>query len=131
MTVTVNCSKNEVVVRLDLTHDEYLLYYIEVTGAKGIFALLDNKNRLIFSQEDWPSPQKIYQRKWPQKPAEVPPENDFTQAMGFHFITTLKYIYKVTRHASDGTPLEVLKDCVYESNDPRDSYFESLRIFRV
>ncbi len=129
MAVSRTCKEKNLSTLLKLSQGEFILYELTVEGAHGVFALVDESDVMIFSHADWPTPQSNYQRNWPKNAGEVPQQGEVFHTMGLHFITAVKYDYRVSRRAKDGSLLELIKDCTFQSQDPRDDFFEPLHIF--
>jgi len=128
MAVKRTCQKKDLAVLLKpLT--EYLLYEVSVKGASGKFELVQAPgNTVLLSGDDSPTGDGKYKRKWPQDPDEIPDGDDVTHSLGIHFIDAVRYDYTVEHRGADDSVIKVVKDCVYESQDPEDDFFEPLRV---
>jgi hypothetical protein len=131
MAVKCTVRKDTVVISLkrsDLIINTYLKYRLIVKGARGVFSIADDQNRVLMKDTDFPSPQNEYICQWPKDQNDIPPENDLVYTLSVSFITAVKYTYIIEKCKPDGTCVETLKDIDYESTDSKDVYNASLRI---
>ena len=120
---------NKSAVKVNLLGGEYIDYSLTVSGARGVFALADRKDRPVMKDTDWPAPQQTYHKRWPQETPQPPPENGEVYSLAMSFITALKYTYVVNRCQADGKVLQVIKDMDLESQIPQDNASVSLTVF--
>ena len=120
---------NKSAVKVNLLGGEYIDYSLTVSGARGVFALADRKDRPVMKDTDWPAPQQTYHKRWPQETPQAPPENGEVYSLAMSFITALKYTYVVKRCQADGKLLQIIKDIDFESQIPQDTATVSLTVF--
>lgn len=120
---------NKSAVKVKVSGGEYLDYSLTVSGARGVFALADSKNRPVIRDTDWPAPQQVYHKRWPQETPQAPPEDGEVYTLAISFITALKYTYVVNRCQANGKVLQVIKDMDLESQISQDNASVSLTVF--
>jgi len=112
----------------DLNNGDYLLYKLKVCGEHGIFSLMDEKNRVLMENIDFPSLQQDYISKWPKTPADIPKENDIIHTLGISFNMAKKYSYVVEHVKANGSAPEIIKNIDFESDNAKDSDYNTLRV---
>jgi hypothetical protein len=112
----------------DLYNGEYLLYKLKVWGGQGIFSIVDEKSRVLIKHSDFPKPQQDYTLKWPKSPADIPIEKDIIYTLVISFNTATKYSYTVEHHKANGSLPVTLKSLDFESENAKDSDYNTLRI---
>ena len=121
------CNPGSASVRLNIG-EEHLLYVVTVRGSRGIFSLADPHGNVLLSEADTTSSRGTFERKWPRAKSEVPSQDSIIHALALQFAAAVRYGYRVEKRAKDGSLVSVVKDCVFESNNPEDERFESLRV---
>ncbi|HLF20700.1 MAG TPA: hypothetical protein VI704_07905 [Bacteroidota bacterium] len=132
MAVVKTSRKDQAAIQLkrgDLLAGQYLEYKLVVSGSQAVFALVDDKKRVIMTNNDFPPAQQEYKRKWPLNSAEIPAEADVTHTLTLSFISATKYVYVVRHYDKGDNEVALVKDIDYESDDANDKTFNTLRIF--
>ncbi|HEV2177889.1 MAG TPA: hypothetical protein VGW33_11925 [Terriglobia bacterium] len=123
----ITIRRNAAATQIDQAANESLHYKLTALGAEPEFAF-SCQHRQILSSKTWSSPQMIYEWDLGKKPGDFDATDDvYVVAMSFARIT--KYTLQVEHRNQFGSVIEVLKDIDYESQDPNDSYNDSLRVF--
>lgn len=112
----------------DLNKGEYLLYKLKACEGKGIFSIVDEKSRVLMKSPDAFDSQQDYLLKWPRTLADIPPENDIIYTLVMFFNKSKKYSYIVEHHKANGSFPVILKDIDFESENPADSDYNTLRV---
>ncbi len=114
-------------VEVKTSEGEFIEYKLTVLGARGAFALVDTKGRVIMKDTDWPTPQHEYTKTWPQ--ADCPADGDTTHTLSISFAAAVQYTYLARIMKDVNTQLQVFKDIDFRSNTPTDKAFSAHRIF--
>ena len=115
----------------DLRNGEYLLYNLKAWGPAAIFKIVDEKNRILIKNTDSHNHQSDFSYKWPNSPADIPPEKDLIYTLVVSFKSATKYSYNVEHHKADGSSPVILKSLDFESQKTTDSDYNTLRVLFI
>lgn len=113
-------------VSLDLSEGENVVYEITVTGARGVFSIVDQKGRVIL-KPDQDDPQTSYRRRWPRDDDAVDVQLH-VHLLAMSFFQATRYDLVIEHRDGSGNVLEVLKDCEFASTDPSEWDVEPFKI---
>jgi hypothetical protein len=117
-------------VRVMLSLDQHLHFYIVAQGGTPVFNLACS-HKGIWREADFVGhPQEIYERIWPQDSSEVDATDD-SYGVAFSFAHATKYTLVVERHNNAHNLIEIVKDIDYESNDSGDAFVESFTVLAL
>ena len=124
----ITIRRNAAAAQIDLGAKESLHYKLTALGDKPQFAFSCKHRAAILSSDTFGPPVMVYEWDLGKKPGDFDATDDvYVVAMWFARIT--KYTLRVEHRNQAGSVIEVLKDIDYESQDPNDSYDDSLRVF--
>jgi hypothetical protein len=128
---------HDIATTVKLPEGEYLHYELTVEGAEPIFTFAC-KHKARLSEHDFVDhPKQIYKWTWGRADSldDLPnePEDSFDDVyvVTMSFITAVKYTLVVEQRDANDDVIQTLKDIDYESQDPVDTFTESLRVFTV
>lgn len=109
-------------LRVNLTANEHLHYFITARGAAPIFNL-SCEHKTLWSEQSFGPPAMNYERVWPGTPFEADSNQDEYVFMMSFFAAT-KYTLRIERHDASHQVLAVVEDIDYESNVHSDKFRE-------
>ncbi len=125
------CTQSDLAVVLSATNGERLRYSVAFLGARAVFTLTNKQGTLLLSQASPPGGTGPWELVWPDGPPPNVLPSEFSHSLGMHFLAAAKYTYRVVKEDANGTVLAVVKDCIFESTEAEDAFFEPLSVFVV
>jgi hypothetical protein len=125
----ITIRKDEAGAEVAVDKGEYLRYRIHVEGANPVFgwACKDRERRI---SRDFPGhPKQVYEWTWCRNNPQERDSNDDVYSVLMRFTAAVKYTLVVEHLDRNDRLIATLIDADYESQDPRDSFTNPLRVF--
>jgi hypothetical protein len=129
--------EHDVAALVKLSEGEYIHYQLTVEGAEPIFTFACTHSDRLSADDFDGHPKQVYEWTWGRSeslddlPNEPTDSADDTYVVSMAFITAIKYTLVAEKRDANDDVMRTLKDIDYESQDPEDSFTETLRVFTV
>jgi hypothetical protein len=113
---------------VELKSAEHVHYFLDVSGAQGIFNL-SCEHRTLLQETDFPGHPKMHY-EWQLKFNDLDADEDnYTVAMSY--FVALEYSLRIEHHRADHTRIELLSDKDYEGEGEGDFDAEIIDVFKA
>ncbi len=125
---------HDVATTVKLSEGEYIHYTLTVQGAEPIFTFACEHNDRLSEHDFAGHPKQVYEWTWGRStslddiPNESEDASDDVYVVTMAFVTAIKYTLLAEKCDANDQVIRTLKDIDYESQDPTDTFTESLRV---